>query len=225
MPRRSRERQPEGAGGAGAAATPLTPAEVASLLGVSRETLDRFQIYLEQLATWQRAINLVGASTLVDPWRRHILDSAQLARLVPDHARVLVDLGSGAGLPGLILAIMGVAEVHLIESDRRKAAFLRHVAGRLDLPVTVRAIRIEDVRNLRADVVTARALAPLPRLLDWAEPFLHPGSRCVFPKGSGYRAELTEAEKRWMMRVTVAPSLSAPEGRIIVIDEVHRVSP
>src|SRR5215213_13399 len=115
MPGRQRER-------------PLTPEGLTALVPVSRETVERLGVYLDLLRRWQRTINLVAASTLADPWRRHILDSAQLIRFVPGDAARLVDLGSGAGLPGLVLAIMGLPDVHLIESDRRKAAFLREAA-------------------------------------------------------------------------------------------------
>src|SRR5690349_24214445 len=109
-------RRPE----AGLRSGSLTPEQFADLVPVSRETLERLAAYLDLLRRWQRTINLVGAGTLDDPWRRHILDSIQLVRFLPEGARRLVDLGSGAGLPGLVLAIMGVPDVHLIESDRRK---------------------------------------------------------------------------------------------------------
>ncbi len=143
---------------------PLDPEGFARLVPVSRETLARLEAWLAELRRWQARINLVGETTLADPWRRHILDSAQLLRLLPPGTRRLVDLGSGAGLPGLILAILGVPEVHLIESDRRKAAFLLTCKGRLGLAnVTVHAERAERVSLPPADVVTARAFAPLER--------------------------------------------------------------
>ncbi len=116
--------------------------------------------YLELLGRWQRAVNLVGGSTLADPWRRHILDCAQVVPHVPRSAATVLDLGSGAGLPGLVLALMGVPGVHLVESDQRKAQFLREAARLTRAPVVVHATRIEDLRGIAADVVTARALAP-----------------------------------------------------------------
>ncbi len=202
---------------------PLSPADAQRLLGVSRETMAALDTYLALLRHWQRAINLVGASTLDDPWRRHILDCGQLRAHVPEAAKTLVDLGSGAGLPGLVLAILGVPEVHLVESDRRKAAFLREAAIRLGLGgVTVHACRIEAAPALAADLVTARALAPLPRLLELAAPFLGPGTRCLFLKGRETGAELTEARESWTMRGTVVPSLSAADGKILLLDEVTR---
>jgi len=138
----------------------------AALSRVSRETRERLNTYAELLRKWQRSINLVGPKTLDDLWNRHFVDSAQLLPLIPPTARVLVDFGSGAGFPGLVLAILGMAEVHLIESDQRKATFLREVARATGTPVTVHAKRIEQVTPFPADIVSARALAPLGDLLD-----------------------------------------------------------
>lgn len=196
-------------------AKPLTPEEFQKDTGVSRETLDRLRLYGELLVKWQKTINLVGPSTLPDLWRRHFLDSAQLFPLLPDSARVLVDFGSGAGFPGLVLAILGVPEVHLIESDQRKCAFLREVARQTDAPVTVHAKRIEAVVPFAADVITSRALASLAQLLDLARPFLTPQTLCLFPKGQNVEAELTEAHKIWNMQVTRVPSRSDADATIL----------
>jgi 16S rRNA (guanine527-N7)-methyltransferase len=202
---------------------PLSPEDVRRLLDVSRETMAALEAYLALLRHWQRAINLVGASTLADPWRRHILDCGQLRAHVPAHARSLVDLGSGAGLPGLVLAIMGVAQVHLVESDRRKAAFLRTCTAQLGLAgVRIHADRIEALPPFAADLVSARALAPLPHLLGLATPFLGPGTRCLFLKGREAEAELTAARESWTMRAGIVRSLSADDGRILLLDEVAR---
>ena len=202
---------------------PLTPEGLAELVPVSRETLDRLAAYLDLLRRWQRTINLVGAGTLDDPWRRHILDSAQLVQVLPDGARRLVDLGSGAGLPGLVLAILGVPEVHLIESDRRKAAFLREAARATGTPATVHACRIEAAPPLTADVVTARALAPLPQLLPLAARFATPVTRLLFLKGRQAETELTEAARGWTMEVQRQPSLSDAEGCVLTISGLQRV--
>lgn len=204
------------------APAPLGREGFARAVPVSRETLDRLEAWLGLLGRWQRAINLVGPSTLADPWRRHLLDSAQLWAHWPAGARVLVDLGSGAGLPGLILAAMGAPETHLVESDLRKATFLREAARTLGLPATVHACRIDAAPALAADVISARALAPLPQLLGHAERFVGAGTRCLFLKGRTAEAELTDARESWMMRARVLPSLSAEDGRIILLDEVTR---
>jgi 16S rRNA (guanine527-N7)-methyltransferase len=190
---------------------------------VSRETLARLHAYVDLLTAWTPRINLVGPRTLEDVWRRHILDSAQLRPLIPRSARVLVDLGSGAGLPGLILAILGVPEVHLVEADTRKCAFLREAARVTEATVTVHAQRLEKIAGFAADVITARALAPLALLLDHAERFIVPHSLLLFLKGSGAPEELTQARKGWRMREMLHSSVSDPSGIVLQLDEVSRV--
>jgi 16S rRNA (guanine527-N7)-methyltransferase len=189
---------------------------------VSRETLERLTVYLELLRRWQRAINLVGSSTLADPWRRHFLDSAQLAARVPAGATSLVDLGSGAGFPGMVLALLGVRGVNLIESDRRKAQFLREVARATGAPVAVHAERIERMPRRPAEVITARALAPLPRLLVLAERFLASDSVCLFLKGQSAERELTDARESWHMVSEMFPSLSQPTGVVLQLRGISR---
>ncbi len=191
------------------------------MISVSRETLATLDAYLQLLETWQRAINLVGRSTLADPWRRHIIDSAQLFRFLPAAPVRVADLGSGAGLPGLVLAIMGASRVHLVEADGRKAQFLREVARRLGLAnVTVHAVRIESL-TLQVDVVTARALAPLAKLLPLAWPLLAPDGRMIFLKGANGATELANVRSSWSMRDRVETSLADPEGRVMILDEVR----
>jgi 16S rRNA (guanine527-N7)-methyltransferase len=194
----------------------------AKLTNVSRETLERLTKYVELLASWNRRINLVGRDTMGDVWRRHILDSAQLFPLIPREARRLVDLGSGAGLPGLVLGIMGVPEVHLIESDTRKGVFLREAARITGAPATVHARRIDRVPGFPADVVTARALAPLSELLTLSERFLGDRSLCLFLKGRMVDEELTEAAKAWHMRADRQPSLTDPSGCILRLEAIAR---
>ncbi len=200
----------------------LTPEQFKAQTDVSRETLERLQAYVELLAAWNPRINLVGPRTLDDIWRRHILDSAQLRALVPAHVETLVDLGSGAGLPGLILAILGVPSVHLIESDSRKCAFLREAARVTGTAIVLHPRRFEEVRDLAADVVTARACAPLPKLLDHAARFIDRHSILLFLKGQNLGEELTEARKVWNMRETLHPSASDPSGTILRLEEVIR---
>ena len=194
----------------------------AVLAGVSRETRERLNIYADLLRKWQRSINLVGPRTINDLWNRHFTDSAQLLPLIPPTSRVLVDFGSGAGFPGLVLAILGVAEVHLIESDQRKSTFLREVARATGTPVTIHAKRIEEVAPFPADVVSARALAPLGDLLGFAAPFLHPDSLCLFPKGQMAEDELTAASKIWNMNVDRIQSVTDPSATILRLSQVSR---
>lgn len=191
--------------------------------GVSRETLDRLGAYEATLRKWQPKINLVGPSTLPDVWRRHFLDSAQLFPLLPESTRVLVDLGSGAGFPGLVLAILGVPEVHLIESDARKCAFLREAARAAGASVTVHNKRIEAVSPIAADVVTARALAPLADLLAWAFPFIEGRGVALFPKGQNVAEELTATTKYWKMRAEPFDSRTDPTGTILRVSDLDRV--
>lgn len=194
---------------------------------VSRETLDILDRYAMLLAHWQRAINLVGPRTLDALWTRHILDSLQLIDLVPE-ARTFVDLGSGAGFPGLVLAIAVKtcedAAVTLVESNGKKAAFLQTVVRDLDLPVTVISRRIEDVVPglAKPDVVTARALAPLGQLLDWCEPLLKTGVVGLFPKGRDLDKELRSADKEWTFDRAVFPSCVEPDSVIIRITNLAR---
>lgn len=191
--------------------------------GVSRETLDRLAAYAATLRKWQPKINLVGPSTLPEAWRRHFLDSAQLLPLIPESARLLVDLGSGAGFPGLVLAILGVPEVHLVESDSRKCAFLREAARAADARVTVHNKRIEAVIGVAADVVTARALAPLSDLLAWAHPFIGNRGVAIFPKGQNVAEELTDTTKYWKMRTERFDSRTDPTGTILRVSGIDRV--
>lgn len=200
----------------------MTPEEFQATTGVSRETLDRLRAYAELLVRWQAKINLVGPDTIPDLWRRHFLDSAQLIPLLPQSIHRVMDMGSGAGFPGLVLAVMGAPDVHLIESDARKCAFLREVARVTGTRATIHNCRIEKVPPLAADLVTARALAPLEKLLDWAAPHMAPGAQCLFLKGRGSEDELTAAAKEWNISVGRVPSLSDPSGAILHLKEVSR---
>ncbi len=203
---------------------PLDAAGFARRIPVSRETRARLEALLALLARWQRRINLVGPASMADPWRRHILDSAQLFRHLPGPDIRLLDLGSGAGFPGMVLAIMGVREVHLVESDRRKAAFLREAARETGADnVRIHVARIEEMEPFPVEVVTARALAPLPRLLELAAPFFGPRTTGLFLKGRNLDAELTAARRHWRMQAEIEPSLSSAEGRILILREVARV--
>jgi 16S rRNA (guanine527-N7)-methyltransferase len=201
---------------------PLRPQGFAEIVPVSRETLAQLEAYAELLTRWSARINLVGRNTIPDVWRRHILDSAQLRAFVPDRMRSVIDLGSGAGLPGLVLAILGVPGVELVEADSRKCAFLREAARVTATPVTLRPCRIEAVSPHPVDAVTARACAPLDRLLGLAEPFLAPGSECLFLKGERVEEELTLARKRWTMTSSLHQSRSDPRGVVLRLQQVAR---
>jgi 16S rRNA (guanine527-N7)-methyltransferase len=195
--------------------------EAAVRARVSRETGDRLALLAAELRRWQAIKNLVSHTTLDEVWSRHIADSLQLVDLAPQ-ARVWVDLGSGAGFPGLVVGIAIAdrpnAQVHLIESNGRKCAFLRHGARVTGAAVTVHQGRIETVAAGlagKADVVTARAVAPLGQLLAWSQELLKSGALGLFPKGRDVAAELTEAEKCWRFKAELLPSRTDSEARIV----------
>lgn len=191
------------------------------LVSVPRETGEKLERYATLLQEWNERFNLVAASTLPHVWTRHFLDSAQLMVRIPASARVLADLGSGAGFPGLVLAILGVPEVHLVESIGKKAVFLRAVVEELGLNVTVHQARIEGLRGLKADVVTARALKALPQLLSLAHPLTRKRTICLFLKGQQADVELTEARKYWTFASEKHESLSDPSGTVLKISDLE----
>lgn len=203
-----------------AAALRLTP--------VSRETLARLDVFVDTLLTWNAHTNLIGASTVPHLWTRHIADSLQLLDLAPN-ARVWVDLGSGAGFPGLVIACALAdtpgAKVHLVESTGKKATFLREAARLTQAPVVVHAERIErfvEVFREPVDVVTARALSSLKSLLDQSISLLKTGALGLFPKGQDVEAELTEATKYWNVKVNLAQSRTDAKGRVVVVHALER---
>ena len=199
--------------------------ELFSHFSVPRETVNKLERYVELLREWNERINLVADSSLLHVWSRHILDSAQLMKFIPDTARSVFDLGSGAGFPGLVLAILGAPGVHLIESVGKKANFLRLVAGELGLNARVHQERIEEIRDLRADVITARALKPLSELLSLTKPLMHKGSICLFPKGQHVDAELTEAQKYWTFACEKHSSFSDRTGTVLKITDLKELHP
>ena len=203
------------------------PNDFAKATGVSRETLARLKAYVALLAEWNARHNLVSATSLADVWRRHVWDSAQLLPLIPASAKSLADLGSGAGFPGLVLACLlrGRPDFRtvLYESTAKKCRFLEAAAERMGLSVEVRNSRIEAAKPGPFDVVTARACAPLAKLLAYAQQFQGPGAVNLFLKGQSVEAELTEAHKSWNMEVVKHKSLTDPSGAILEIRELAHV--
>jgi len=182
--------------------------------------LDRFRALL---AEWNERMNLVGPSALAEFWGRHAYDSAQLLPLAPD-ALTWADLGAGAGFPGLVLAILQKgrpgARVHLVESTAKRCRFLEAVVSELGLPAEVHNTRAE-AWSLKVDIVTARACAPMPRLLEFAWPCLRRGARGLFLKGLDVEAELADTTRYWDLDAELRPSLSAPGGRIVDLRRVR----
>ncbi len=181
------------------------------------------EAYVALLLRWNRTINLISRGDETQIWDRHIADSLALAALLPSEFSHAIDIGSGGGLPGVVLAITTRRPFHLVESDQRKSAFLREVARELSLPIRVHATRIEAAKLPSAPVITARAVAPLATLLAWATPHLALGGICLFPKGRTADDELTAARLEWHMTVVSTPSQTDPSAQILRISEIARV--
>jgi 16S rRNA (guanine527-N7)-methyltransferase len=199
-----------------------------ALVPVSRETLARLDRFVATLLTWQKRINLIAPATVSEIWTRHVADSLQLLPLAPS-ARVWLDLGAGGGFPGLAIACALAekpgARVHLVESNGKKAAFLREAARVTGAPAIVHQARIEQMGaqlDESIEVVTARALAPLTGLLGLAEPWLKRGAKVLLPKGQDVGAELTEASKYWSIEAVLVPSKTDPHAHIVEVDHAER---
>ena len=232
--------RPVSPGPSGPTAEPAQIAEsddFARTFHVSRETLARLQTYAELLTKWQKTINLVAPKTLPELWHRHFADSAQLFPLIPSDARHVMDIGSGGGFPGLVLAIMA-ADLHhldparpplhvtLVESDARKCAFLREVARQVGIAVDIMSTRIETIPNCdtvaSVDVITSRALAALPLLFELVSPIFGPGCVALFLKGRTAEDEVTAARKSWAFDLELKPSLTSSDARIAVVRDLKR---
>jgi 16S rRNA (guanine527-N7)-methyltransferase len=192
------------------------------LARVPRETTTRLERYVALLLRWNRTINLIARGDEVAIWERHITDSLALLPLLPPEFSSAIDIGSGGGFPGLVLAIATSRPFHLVESDQRKATFLREAARATEAPAIVHATRIETVAIAPAPLITARAAAPLPMLLRWSARLLAPGGACIFPKGRGVEDELTAARIEWNMRVERFQSPTDSSSTILRISEVTR---
>ncbi len=198
---------------------------VVERLKLSQPVIEKLDRYVELLETEQEKMNLVGASTLPMVWTRHILDSAQLFQKLFSSDRIIVDLGSGAGFPALVLAAMDTEkkyDFHLTESEGKKAEFLNKVIEACDLKAVVHNERIEQMKMFEADVVTARALAPLDKLMKYAFPFFKPKTRCLFMKGAKAQEEITKALKKYSCHIEKIQSISSDEGTILLLSEVRK---
>lgn len=205
--------------------TVLDAAGFQALVGATDAQIEGLVRFQELLAEWNEVMNLVGPLTIATYWTRHALDSAQLIPLAPE-ATTWADLGAGAGLPGVVLAILlkgrAGAKVHLVESMAKRCRFLEVVAKDLDLPVQIHNARAEDLK-LKVDIVTARACAPMTKLLGFAEPYLRNGATGLFLKGQEVETELTEARKAWTFDSQLRTSQSDPRGRIVQVKRLSRV--
>jgi 16S rRNA (guanine527-N7)-methyltransferase len=201
------------------------PEEFAAAHDVSRETLARLKAYVGSLGEWNARHNLVSANSLADVWRRHVADSAQLSPLIPQGSKCLIDLGSGAGFPGMVLALLR-PELHVVltDSTAKKCRFLEEVAAHTGAAVEVRNARMESLPREAFDVVTARACAPLDRLLTYAQRFQARTTVNLFLKGQSVEGELTQAHKSWKMKALKHPSLTDVSGTILEVRELRHVT-
>ncbi len=191
-------------------------------LDVSRETWENLCLYVELLKKWQKKVNLVSPKTIGNLWERHMLDSAQLFKHISNADGSLVDLGSGAGFPALVLSIMGIKNIHLIESDRKKCSFLREVARKCGLSVNIVNDRIEDINIDNVSFVTARALSSLDNLLSYSHSFINDNTVCLFLKGQKAEEEVLEAKNNWVFSVELIPSIIEEKSCIVKTQNVSR---
>ena len=203
------------------------PESFARQINVSRETIQLLERLEVLLRKWTPVINLVSQNTLSEIWTRHFLDSAQLLHYIDEAPRLWADLGSGGGFPGLIVGILAkerFPEMHftLVESDSRKAAFLANAVRDLGLPAKVASVRIESLKPLNANVLSARALAPLDTLLNFTERHLAPDGIALFPKGNRWREEVAQAQQKWSFDLEQKPSATDPESVVLKIKGLHR---
>jgi 16S rRNA (guanine527-N7)-methyltransferase len=202
---------------------------IQELCDVSRETMGKLQIYADLLEKWNPSINLVSKTTLQEKWQRHFLDSAQVWPHIPKEAKSLVDIGSGAGFAGLVLAIIAMEKnpslsFTLVESDARKCAFMRNTARAVGLSIEIQTKRIESAESLAADVLTARALATVSLLLSYGENILAPNGSCLFLKGEACAIEVAEARESWDFTAKETNSVTHPSGKLLQLTGISRVS-
>lgn len=195
---------------------------------VSRETFELLKAYEASLHEWQKKFNLVSNASLADAWNRHFLDSVQLYKLIPENAKVLYDFGSGAGFPGMVLAIMAkektpYLKVKLIESIGKKTLYLNEVKQLTGTDVEIINDRIENIKAEQADVITSRAMCSLKELFAYTIKFCGAQTRCIFPKGKKYKEEIEEAQKEWRFKYDVVPSEQSTEGVILVVSNLSRI--
>ena len=189
---------------------------------VSRETYDRLSLYHNLLVKWQAKVNLVGPDTISDAWRRHFLDSLQISKFIENKNAKIVDIGTGAGFPGMGLSIFGYQNIHLIESDAKKITFLKEVARITKSNATIHHSRIEQSTIDDVDVVVSRACAPLPKLYSYASRFVSHETICLFHKGKNYSKDSEDAQSDWQFDMTVSPSVTDTEGVILKIQNLRK---
>ena len=198
---------------------------------VSRETYNRLCLFQKILIKWQKSINLISKNTIENTWERHFLDSAQLYKFVRDIEGNIIDFGSGAGFPGMVLAIMGKKNIHLVESDYKKCVFLKEIAMLTETDITIHNCRIEELNFINVDLVTCRALASLKNLIHYVEVFINKSlgvrqqyPKLLFLKGKSYFSEIIELSKIKKISFEEYPSITNKDGRILYISKVDKLN-
>ena len=194
---------------------------------VSCETFYQLKTYQSLLEEWQVKFNLVSNSSIKDAWNRHFLDSAQLFQYIPKEAKNMIDFGSGAGFPGMVLAIMAkektpYLKVVLVDSIRKKTVYLKEVAQKTNTSVNIINDRIENIPNQKFDIITSRAMTSLSDLLKYSYPFCHKNTLCIFPKGRNYALELKEAHVKWNFKCVIKASEQSEEGKILIVNNIRK---
>ena len=187
---------------------------------VSRETFEKLEIYANLLLRWQFKINLISTNSLKQAWHRHFLDSAQIFSILPKKATSAIDVGTGAGFPGLVLSIMGLENVQLVEQNKKKCAFLYEVIRETEATASVHPCKIEKLPIKDYDVVLARAFRALDGLLKVVSPFFGKDTLGIFPKGLKVNQELTAASKNWKMKTAIKQSITSPDGKIVLVKDL-----
>lgn len=202
----------------------MTFEEINRHINVSRETYEKLYCYVDLVTRWQAKLNLISVKTLPDIWHRHVLDSLQLISHLTDPVNALYDIGSGAGFPAIPIAIASHSTCSMVESDQRKAIFLSEATRKLELKAHVISERAESLSGVNADIITARACAPLTQLCAWSAPLLSTGGKCLFLKGRQYRNEIEGALVIWDFHYDVSPSITDPEAAIVTISQLRKRS-
>ena len=200
---------------------------VAEKYNVSRETISELETFQKMVLEWNNKFNLISKSSEKDVWQRHIIDSLQLQQFINSNDKILYDMGSGAGFPALVLAIIGKEkfpnlQISLIESIGKKVIFLNEVKNTLNLNINVIQDRIENLKLPKADIITSRALASLDKLLKYAFPFCNKNTKLVFPKGEKWQEEIATAQKEWNFDFEIFPSQTSQTGKILYIKNIRR---
>jgi len=194
-----------------------------SIFPVSHETFERLIIYKNLVLKWQKSVNLISLNTIPEIWSRHFLDSVQIAPLLGNNNSTVIDLGSGAGFPGMLMAIVGWNNVHLVESDKKKCIFLNEVSRETNTPIIIHNDRVENL-SFRSDIILSRACASVSQLLDWSEKIVSHETKCFFHKGKNHSIECEMAKKDWMFEVKFHPSITEKDAAILELSDVYRRS-